>query len=675
MISGAILLPFGFLTDVSASALAAGAGGLKGFAAPANGGETQTGFEAELTELMEAFPSTELASVQGAEDASGIFAIPSDIIAPLAGPVPVLSGNSQEQASEPAEAVEPLLGALGGGQDAPAGAPVPQAPASGQANAPGVLPNAGAAPLTSTPAASAPVPRAPEMPLPFVPSKAISGVEAVPDIQAKGPVVVTSSQPVPAKSGGEEVAVAQLRPEPGVVQAAAADAHALSSSGAAATPDVPQLVETKGAEELVTAKAPLSNQPAPESGIRTGRRWQNELPEDLRAPIKNLSRQVPPAQDQETTSLKATPEGAGVTAAGPLDDDAPLALRTEPQPSGTGVDAKKPIAAPVPPQGNGSAEPVVRNAVAGVEPEATEAAVKTVSAAVLARAAAQSSAGAPSDGSVTSLTPETVVSAEGDTFDPEPLVQTTKDQAIKASASSLTGEKVSDGAQAAKAPDPAARGTAAVPEIRPAASVEPAPAANAFLAAQISAEELALIQQPWDGSASGEFAATIRGGDISGAIRTESLQVPGQAQSGQVSMQVAAEIARNLKNGQTRFQMRFDPPELGRVDVNMRVGADGGVHAHLIVERPETLDMFLRDQRGLERALEAAGLSADSENLQFSLKQEGGREFASGDGQSDQSTDAAQPQDSGEPDESGTDTENIVQMTLAGRPGGLDLKI
>ncbi|MEP3048226.1 MAG: flagellar hook-length control protein FliK [Roseibium sp.] len=172
-----------------------------------------------------------------------------------------------------------------------------------------------------------------------------------------------------------------------------------------------------------------------------------------------------------------------------------------------------------------------------------------------------------------------------------------------------------------------------------------------------------------------EVAGTVRGSDAQGATRTESLQTLNQTQSSQIAAQVAVEIARNLKNAQTRFQMRFDPPELGKVDVNMKVAADGSVQAHLIVERPETLDMFMRDQRALERALEAAGLNTDSDNLQFSLKKDDGQEFTSGDEQFGQGSEADRRAGSEDADGGESIPDDVVRMTLAEQRGGLDLKI
>ncbi len=109
-------------------------------------------------------------------------------------------------------------------------------------------------------------------------------------------------------------------------------------------------------------------------------------------------------------------------------------------------------------------------------------------------------------------------------------------------------------------------------------------------------------------------------------------------QAAQVAPQIAIQIARHTAQGNSRFQIRLDPAELGGVDVELKITSDGIVKAHLTVERSETLDLFLRDQRSLERALDAAGLKVDGDALQFSLKDQGKSSlFAQGgnDGRSD----------------------------------------
>lgn len=85
--------------------------------------------------------------------------------------------------------------------------------------------------------------------------------------------------------------------------------------------------------------------------------------------------------------------------------------------------------------------------------------------------------------------------------------------------------------------------------------------------------------------------------------------------------QVAFEVVRQFNQGNTRFQIRLDPPELGRIDVRMQVDGDGNVHARMTVERAETLDLMQRDQRSLEKALAQAGLDSGKTSLEFSLRQ------------------------------------------------------
>ncbi len=95
-----------------------------------------------------------------------------------------------------------------------------------------------------------------------------------------------------------------------------------------------------------------------------------------------------------------------------------------------------------------------------------------------------------------------------------------------------------------------------------------------------------------------------------------------QAPMQQVNLpQVAFEIVRQFDAGNSRFQIRLDPPELGRIDVRLDVDKSGTVNARMVVERPETLDLMQRDQRALQQALQQAGLDASRTNLEFSLRQ------------------------------------------------------
>jgi flagellar hook-length control protein FliK len=87
---------------------------------------------------------------------------------------------------------------------------------------------------------------------------------------------------------------------------------------------------------------------------------------------------------------------------------------------------------------------------------------------------------------------------------------------------------------------------------------------------------------------------------------------------------IVLNIVQHADNGVNRFQLRLDPPELGRVEVRMEISAEGKLTAVIAVERPETLDLLQRDARALERSLEEAGLKTGNNSLSFSLK--GGRQ-------------------------------------------------
>lgn len=102
-------------------------------------------------------------------------------------------------------------------------------------------------------------------------------------------------------------------------------------------------------------------------------------------------------------------------------------------------------------------------------------------------------------------------------------------------------------------------------------------------------------------------AQTSAGAEATRAVPLESL---------------AVEIATRAKNGERRFDIRLDPPELGRIDVRLEIDHKGNTSTKLIVERAETLDLLQRDARGLEKALQSAGLKTDAGGLEFSLRQD-----------------------------------------------------
>lgn len=136
---------------------------------------------------------------------------------------------------------------------------------------------------------------------------------------------------------------------------------------------------------------------------------------------------------------------------------------------------------------------------------------------------------------------------------------------------------------------------------------------------------------------------------------------------------VAIQIAAKAQNGTQQFEIRLNPPELGRVEVKMEFGRDGQINTHLIVERPETLDMLSKDARQLERALAQAGVNLESDGLTFSLKDQGDN---NGEGKTgnDDLKDNSQHQANDSDLEQQIDQNSAIYRQLT-NPSGLDISV
>ncbi len=85
--------------------------------------------------------------------------------------------------------------------------------------------------------------------------------------------------------------------------------------------------------------------------------------------------------------------------------------------------------------------------------------------------------------------------------------------------------------------------------------------------------------------------------------------------------QVAIQIASAVRAGIDQISIQLKPASLGRIDVELTVNNDGRVQAVVQAERADTLELLQRDARELAKALEDAGLTADSGGLSFSLRE------------------------------------------------------
>ncbi|WP_417672111.1 flagellar hook-length control protein FliK [Roseibium sp.] len=377
-------------------------------------------------------------------------------------------------------------------------------------------------------------------------------------------------------------------------------AEGLSGPSGAATPAADVVMTTAPAAGAQADGAITSSEGSVELPLSQPRRWQANLPEVARAGQE--ARSLPQLHGVYVRQGAPTASEADVVQGGALKVpvDVPV-LSDAPQTgesaaallSGNGSGAS--VASPVEMAGQ-SAQQVVAQAGGVIMP---------------ADVAGRQVGGVNSMSPIVDVDPDGVVAPTltGDAVEPVEVTPARIGGAMPGTATAAQGSGAADASPAANS-----------------GAVSTAVAASAAYVAvsdvvdEASSGDLE-ISMPLDGRSGGRI-------EVSTLSQSETASQQSRAQMNAASVQIAAAISRNLQNGQTRFQMRLDPPELGRVDINMKVAADGSVQAHLIVERPETLDMFLRDQRGLERALENAGLNAGGDDLQFSLKQDGEQQSA-----------------------------------------------
>jgi flagellar hook-length control protein FliK len=130
-------------------------------------------------------------------------------------------------------------------------------------------------------------------------------------------------------------------------------------------------------------------------------------------------------------------------------------------------------------------------------------------------------------------------------------------------------------------------------------------------------------------------------------------------------------IAGRAQAGERHFDIRLDPPELGRIEVRMKVDRDGRITSHLIADRHDTLDLLRRDGAGLERALQDAGLKTAGEGLQFSLRDNSSNAGQDGRQNSNNLTHLVVQDDVAPVRESLP----LSYGRLAGRIGGLDIRV
>lgn len=131
---------------------------------------------------------------------------------------------------------------------------------------------------------------------------------------------------------------------------------------------------------------------------------------------------------------------------------------------------------------------------------------------------------------------------------------------------------------------------------------------------------------------------------------------------------VAIEIAGKALAGKNHFEIRLDPPELGRIEVRLDVDRDGRITSHVIADRRDTLDLLQRDASGLQRAFQDAGLKTSDNGLQFSLRDQST-------GQQQQNPSSPNPASAQLVAEDDVPNNAMPSSSLARLSGGLDIRV
>lgn len=157
-------------------------------------------------------------------------------------------------------------------------------------------------------------------------------------------------------------------------------------------------------------------------------------------------------------------------------------------------------------------------------------------------------------------------------------------------------------------PAPATPQTPSMPSMP---SMPSRPATEA--AAPVAPRETALTAGPASPIATGLPPGT--------ALPTPVIAVPHPAQAmsapAQIGLALVA-IARS-PDGRQQLNLQLQPPDLGRVDIQIDRPAEGAAKVSLIVAQPTTLLLLLRDQPALHKALDNAGVAAEGRTVSFHL--------------------------------------------------------
>jgi flagellar hook-length control protein FliK len=174
-----------------------------------------------------------------------------------------------------------------------------------------------------------------------------------------------------------------------------------------------------------------------------------------------------------------------------------------------------------------------------------------------------------------------------------------------------------------------------------------------------------------DGSALQQAALSVQTPDASQTTAAPPASAPQGTQALAVPLNgVAIEIAGKASEGSNHFEIRLDPPDLGRIEVRLDVDKDGNTTTHMIADRSDTLNLLRNDSSDLQRALQDAGLKTSDNGLQFSL-----RDQSMGQQQSNAPTPGAAQIVVNDDKLAASETTPRSYPRLAGMGGGIDIRV
>ena len=106
-----------------------------------------------------------------------------------------------------------------------------------------------------------------------------------------------------------------------------------------------------------------------------------------------------------------------------------------------------------------------------------------------------------------------------------------------------------------------------------------------------------------------------------GTAQSAAARTPHSAQMAAMVSRVGEQFLERFNGQSSKFEIRLDPPELGKVDIRVEVGRDGKVMAVLSARDPSVADALMRGAKTLENALTQAGLNLSEGGVSVQLDQ------------------------------------------------------